>query len=249
MNLTEKKVRSNAERFISAYNIIDHTLRVKHNIRRSLSFSDMVRKTVVVDYIVRKYEDKLIDYGRLRNAIIHKSNEKFIIAEPHTKVTEEFEQIAKIISAQPSVYDTVCTKAVLTVEHSANLKKVIELIYASTFSNIPVYKNGGLIGVANGQKIIDFIGRKLSEDKNVDINKFLEITTIEDYVKQLSKYDLSTEYFEVCDINLTVEKALNMFYNNRKLLIIILTKGGHLEEMPIGIVTPTDIMDLNEILI
>ena len=55
----EKQQKSNAKRFINAYNLIDHTLRTRHNIRRSLSFSDMIRKTVVVDYIVRKYEDEL----------------------------------------------------------------------------------------------------------------------------------------------------------------------------------------------
>ena len=103
-----KEPISNAKRFVQAYNTIDQSLRQRHNIRRSLSFSDMIRKTVVVDYIVRKYEDQLIDYGRLRNAIIHNSNDDFLIAEPHTEVVEEFEKIAALVSAPPKVIDTVC---------------------------------------------------------------------------------------------------------------------------------------------
>ena len=81
--------KTNATRFIDAYNKIDYALRVQNNFKRSMSFSDMIRRAVVVNHIVRKYEDDLIDFGRLRNAIIHKSNDKFIIAEPHIDVVEK----------------------------------------------------------------------------------------------------------------------------------------------------------------
>lgn len=241
--MNAKENLTNAERFVKAYNAIDQSLRQRHNIRRSLSFSDMIRKTVVVDYIVRKYEDQLIDYGRLRNAIIHNSNDEFLIAEPHTDVVEEFEKIASLVSAPPKVFDTVCTKEVFTVEHSTNLYDVIKLIYSSSYSNIPVYKNGGVIGVANGQKILDYIGKHLNY--GIDIDDFLKNTTVEKFVKdQVS----DTKYFEVCDMDLTVEKALNLFFQNRKLLMIILTPNGMLQEMPIGLITPTDIMDLNKVI-
>ena len=237
------KVVSNAKRFISAYNTIDQTLRQRHNIRRSLSFSDMIRKTVVVDYVVRKYEDELIDYGRLRNAIIHNSTDEQIIAEPHQNVVEEFEKIAELISAPPKVIDTVCTTNVLTVEHNTKLYDLVKLIYSSTFSNIPVYKNGGIIGVANGQKILDYIGKNLFE--GVNLENFLQETTVEQFIEDQTD---DVKYFEVCDIDLTVEKALNLFYQNRKLLIIILTRSGMLQEAPLGILTPTDIMDLNKVI-
>ena len=91
-NILEK---SNAVRFIDAYNKIDYQLRIQYNFKRSMSFSDMIRKAVVMNHIVRKYEDDLIDFGRLRNAIIHKSNDKFLIAEPHTDVVEKLEKITK----------------------------------------------------------------------------------------------------------------------------------------------------------
>ena len=242
--MNAKENLSNAERFVKAYNTIDQSLRQRHNIRRSLSFSDMIRKTVVVDYIVRKYEDQLIDYGRLRNAIIHNSNDEFLIAEPHTDVVEEFEKIARLVSAPPKVFDTVCTKEVFTVEHQTSLFDVIKLIYSSSYSNIPVYKNGGVIGVANGQKILDYIGKHLNY--GIDIDDFLKNTTIEKFIKDQSSSEI--KYFEVCDMDLTVEKALNLFFQNRKLLMIILTPSGMLQEMPIGLITPTDIMDLNKVI-
>ena len=71
---------SNATRFINAYNTIDQTLRAVYNFKRNMSFNDMIRRAVPLNSIVRRYEDKLIDYARLRNAIIHNSNDEMVIA-------------------------------------------------------------------------------------------------------------------------------------------------------------------------
>ena len=43
--------KSNAKRFIDAYNKIDYSLRVQHDFKRSMSFSDMIRKAVVLNHI------------------------------------------------------------------------------------------------------------------------------------------------------------------------------------------------------
>ena len=86
---------SNATRFVNAYNQIDYSLRTQYNFKRSMNFSDLIRRSVLVNHVVRKYEDDLIDYGRLRNAIIHRSNDNITIAEPHDSVVENIEKIAK----------------------------------------------------------------------------------------------------------------------------------------------------------
>ena len=236
------KGQSFAKRFINAYNIIDQELRVQHNFRRSMSFSDMIRRAVVVNFIVRKYEDKLIDYGRLRNAIVHKSNDEYLIAEPHEEVVIEMEKIAELISAPPKVWDTVCTKDVVTVEYDVSLSQIVEIIYESSFSNLPVYKNGGLIGVANGGKILNLIGEQIKN--GVDVEDYLKNTTIENVIEQFNK----SKYFEVVPMNITIEEALDLFYKNRKLLIIILTKNGSMQEMPVGILTPSDIIEMNAVI-
>ena len=126
--------KTNAIRFIDAYNKIDYALRVQNNFKRSMSFSDMIRRAVVVNHIVRKYEDDLIDFGRLRNAIIHKSNDKFIIAEPHIDVVEKIEKIARLVATPPKVIETKCVHDVFTVAYD-----VIVLVKSSplkSFSRI-----------------------------------------------------------------------------------------------------------------
>ena len=151
--------KTNAERFIEAYNTIDQSLRFKYNYRRSMSFSDVIRRSVPVNYIIRRYEDYLIDYGRLRNAIIHKSN-GFTIAEPHDEALEELEKIAKLVSTPPSALESINKKNSNVIFAKANntIKDILKIIDESSYSNIPIYDGNILIGVANGTKIINKLG-------------------------------------------------------------------------------------------
>lgn len=232
----------NATRFLKAYNNLDYALRTQYNFKRSMAFSDVIRRSVVLNSVVRKYEDLLIDYGRLRNAIIHSGNETEVIAEPHLNVVEKLEKIAKLICTPPRVLETVCKKDVLCIPSTETLKKTIMLISSSGYSNLPVYENNELIGVANGQKLINNIGKVLAND--YDIGQYLEQTTI----KEVISFNVGELYYAIQSEELTLEKALDMFYRNRKLLVILITKHGERNEKPLGIVSVADVMDINNIL-
>lgn len=234
-------VKSNAERFIVAYNKIDYTLRTVYGFKRNISFADLVRKAVTMNSVVRKYEEELIDYGRLRNSIVHRTNPNYVIAEPHEDVVEEFEKIAKLISTPPTAIERVGKSKVLTQRADASIKETIELIYKSGFSNIPVYEGNNLIGVATGHRIIDMIGKIASEGKNVD--EFLENNSIKDIL-----LNDDARYYKVADRTITIEEALNMFYIDRKLSVILITEKGTYDELPLGIISAADILDMNEVL-
>ena len=234
--------KTNATRFIDAYNKIDYALRVQNNFKRSMSFSDMIRRAVVVNHIVRKYEDDLIDFGRLRNAIIHKSNDKFIIAEPHIDVVEKIEKIARLVATPPKVIETNCVHDVFTVAYDVKVMNVIEIMAQTSYSNIPVFKDGVLIGVANGQKIINQFGLFVAQGgSSAD---FLENKTIGEIVETETKQ----QYYHVVSVDISIEEIMNMFFTNRKLLCVILTKYGKMGETPIGIITTRDYMELNKII-
>lgn len=233
---------NNSSRFIKTYNLIDSALRVQGDMKRSISYTEAVRKAARTNSIVAKYEDQLIDYGRLRNAIVHNSDPDITIAEPHTDVVEDYEKIAKLICTPPLAVKTVCKKVVSTIEYNVKLEEVIVYGYKNGFSNIPIFKEGMLIGVANGQKIIDVIGKKIYEKR--DICEYLKTTTIEEVLREFS----NENYYTIAPETITLDKVLNLFTENRKLLVILITKTGTLLEPPVGIITLSDIMDINKIL-
>ena len=207
-----------------------------------MSFSDVIRRSVPVNYLVRKYEDKLVDYGRLRNAIIHKSNDEFIIAEPHNDVTIEFEHIANLIATPPKALELLEKAEVVTTTHNTSLADVIKLMEKTKFSNIPIYRDNELIGVASGKYIVEAIGNLLKSGANID--KAIKSTTIEQVVEQNQPI---YSYFEVAKASITVEEVLERFYRNHKLQIILTTKNGTSKEQPISIITSGDLIELNKV--
>lgn len=233
---------SNAERFLKAYNAIDHGLRNQYNFKRAMAFTDVIRRSVLINSVVRKYEDDLIDYSRLRNAIVHSGNENDIIAEPHLNVVEKLEHIAKLVCTPPKAIESICRKDVLCVSASDKLKSVIELISKSGYSNLPVYDGEKLIGIANGQRLLDALGRAMLNDRNAEA--FINKMTIGEIVSN----QISDTYYAISDENITLEQALNLFYKNRKMLVILITKNGSDYEKPLGIISVADIMDINSIL-
>lgn len=238
----EKKTLSNARRFIQSYNNIDYTIRTRYNLNRSMGFSELIRKSVALNYIVRKYEDDLIDFGRLRNAIVH-GNEDYIMAEPHIDVVEQIEKIERLLTAPPKALEYVCRRDVLTISANQSMKEVIMLIASSSYSNIPAYNdNGEIIGIANGQKILDSFGKHLLSGGKAD--SFLNNVKIED---MLSKIE-NSNYYIFANKDLTVEEALEFFHNNSKLLAILVTKNGGAKERPLGIITGSDVIKMNTIL-
>lgn len=231
---------TNAERFIVAYNEIDYSLRTIYGFKRNITFADMIRKAVTLNAVVRKYEEVLIDYGRLRNSIVHKSNPDYVIAEPHIEVVEDFEKIAKLIKTPPSALEKVAKKPVVCEKHSTSIGEVIKDFAEKGFGNVPVYEENKLIGIIRPVHIIKYIGQKMNGG---DLQGCLKTP-----IKNVLPGEDERQYFKVADKTLTIEKALNLFYIDRKLLAIIITERGTYNEMPLGIITTGDVLDMNAIL-
>lgn len=234
--------KTRAERFIDAYNNISYVLRVRYNFNRSMGFSELIRRSVALNYVVRKYENELVDYGRLRNAIIHDSSDGKIIADPRKEVVDNIEKINRLLDTPPKALDTVARRDILAVESNSSMRDVIELIASSHYSNLPVYQNKSLLGIANGQKILDAFGMFLKTGGQADV--FLDNVKIEDMLSKIQNSD----YYIVANASLTVEEALGLFHKFPKLLAILITSSGNEKEMPLGIITGADVVEMNKIL-
>ena len=234
--------KTNADRFINAYNQIDYSLRTIYDFKRSMSFSDVIRRSVVLNSVVRKYEEDLIDYGRLRNAIIHNGNRKYVIAEPHDDVVIKIEKLAELISEPPSALDRVGNREVITINRDMSIAKAMELMARTGYSNLPTYDGEKLIGILNGRKLINILGNKLAE--NINLQEFIDNTNVGMIIQDMGE----DYYFMLADEELTIDSAMNYFENNRKLLIILITKNGKDSSRPLGIISSADIIDMKKIL-
>lgn len=237
-----KQTQSNAERFIAAYNNIDYSLRTIYDFKRSMSFSDVVRRSVVLNAVVRKYEEDLIDFGRLRNAIIHQGNHNYIIAEPHDDIVEKIERLAHLISEPPIAIDRVGNKEVITIDGDMKIAQAMELIYRTGYANLPTYEGEKLIGILNGRKLITILGKRVNDNANLE--EFVRNTPVKDIITEMG----DDYYFMLADEELTIDQAMNYFENNRKLVVILVTKNGKDTGKPLKIISTADIVDMKKIL-
>ena len=231
---------ANANRFISAYNRLDQGLRDIYSIKRTLTFSDMIRKVANVNTVVAKFEEDLIDYGRLRNAIVHRSGDE-IIAEPNIEVVEKLEKIARMINTPPKVIDCLRPRKVYSVDGDETLNNVVLEMGRAGYSVVPVYISGTLVGVINRKMIVDGIAKFIEQGRDIDdsinepVSKWLDIFN-------------ETEHYEVAPSTITIENLLYMFQQNRKLSSVILTENGNYTEPAKVVIVSADLIDLNTIL-
>lgn len=229
-----------AKRFISAYNRLDQGLRDIYSIKRTLNFADMIRKVATVNTVVKKFEEDLIDYGRLRNAIVHRSGDE-IIAEPNVEVVEKLEKVARIINTPPRVVECLRPREVYSVSGDESLKNVVGEMWKKGYSVVPVYISGTLVGVINRKMIVDGIGKFIANGKDID-------DAMQEPVSKCLDIFNETSHYEVAPTSLTVENLMYMFQQNRKLSSVILTENGNYTEPAKIIIVSADIIDLNLIL-
>ena len=241
-DIQNKKKKTNSMRFLSAFNSIEYTIKTRYNMNRSMGFSEAVRKAVAFNFTIRKYEDDLISYGRLRNAIVH-DNGEYVIAEPHIEVVEKIEKIERLLTTPPKALEVVARRDVLSVHSSKSMREVITLIASSNYSNLPVFNDENeIIGIANGQKMLDSFGKFLLSGGNE--TAFLDSVKIEDMLSKLE----NSNYYAFANKEVTVEQALALFHQNSKLLAVLVTENGGAKEKPLGIMTGSDVLKMNKIL-
>ncbi|MCR5553531.1 MAG: CBS domain-containing protein [bacterium] len=234
-------MESNGRRFIECYNILDKSLREIYNLKPNQTFSDVVRKVASVNSVIKKYEDDLIDYGRLRNAIVHRSLNNEVIAEPHDDIVLKFEQITRLITTPPRAIDCIANRKVLVVSSQDKVEKILTEMFKSGYSNVPVYDGKTLIGVVSRKMIVDSIGKVIYEKG--DINKFLSSPCGE----ALNVANI-TNHYEVVPSSITIDNLLYIFQQNRKVSTVIITKTGSFNEPPLAIAVTADTIDMQTIL-
>lgn len=232
---------SNALRFINAYNKIESALRTQNNFGTSVTYSEAVRRASRNNSIVRKYEDDLVSYGMLRNAIVHNSNDQYVIAEPFDEVVNDYEHIASLICTPPLAMNTTCVKHVKCVDANITLKDALIYMSKTGYSSFPVFKDGMLVGVANSGKLSLEMGKRLANGEN--LSEFLS-SHIGDVVKHVGEEN----FYTIVDKNVTIDKVMNLFAENRKLAVVLITPRGSLVEVPIGIIAVSDILEINKVL-
>lgn len=143
---------SAADSFLSAYNDIDKYLRNRFKRDYNTSFTQLVKDASPKLRVVNRFYQELIDYGQLRNAIVHSYTKDKIIATPLQETADSIQRIKDLIINTPKAYQTF-KKDVLTINSENTLSEALEIMEDSFISQIPIIKDGVVIEILNGNTV------------------------------------------------------------------------------------------------
>lgn len=232
----------NATEFINAYNKIDAQLRELYGYKPAQSFTDVVRRSAEKNAVVRKYENELADYARLRNAIVHQSTDGRIIAVPCDDVVENILLIERLLCSPPTVGETLQDKRIVSIEAELSLRQAVMLMARTGYSNIPVYRGKRMIGIVNNRRVLRELGDVLAQGRSADA--WLSETPVADI---LAESDLFV-YYKYIGKKDSLQEIVDAFEENRKLLAVCVSENGRAGERVVNFVTSADLPRINKLL-
>ena len=233
----------NAARFLRSYNSIESRLKTIYSVRPTQNFTDLVKRCSDMNITVRRYCNELIDYGKLRNAIVHHTAGagETVIAVPCDEVVDNIEYIERQICRPPKVTDAFKVKKIVTVFADNPLIKAAREFAENRQKTVIVYDHGNMTGVINSYALYGIIAGVA--ERGEDLTAYLSTTRCGDAVdvNEMENYCLMNKYATVLDVFTEFEKR-------RSLVAVIITENGVLGEKVISIVTPADFPRINKFL-
>lgn len=230
----------NAERFLTAYNRIDHTMQEIVGAKHYISFSRLLDQTKKNNSLIRKYEEDLRSYAELRNAIVHnRTSLEYVIAEPHIEVVEKIEKIDKKL-AQPQFVGQLFKKRVHTFQLNDSLKDILDVIKRKKFSQFPVYEGKEFKGLVTTIGITNWLATMM------DVAHFpKQIPTL----AEILNHEENTQNYQFISSSRTVYDVEEIFKHSvsrgKRLEVLLITEHGRPHQKLIGIVSPIDIMKVD----
>lgn len=231
---------TNASKFIEAYNIIDRTLRTQYGYKDNISFSELLRQTANQNQLVKKFSDELYDFGRLRNAIVHKSTDK-IIAQPNDEVVELIWHIAELLTSPPLAIDVIKKRQIIAFDDNQNILDLIEAIYKHNYSNIPIYQDNQVVGIVNSKQVLNVLLKILQTQKTLSYDDLKQIK-----LKELARIDYD-EYIFMSTASSIID-VLTVYAQKPRLKAVLLTRYGDNTAPVLAVVTSSDWLTFSNIL-
>ncbi len=232
----------NAARFLKSYNKIESQLKALYNERPTQNFTDLVKRCTDRNITVRRYENELVDYGKLRNAIVHRAaGGELFIANPCDEVVTNIEYIEKQLCNPPLVTDVFKVKKFPVAFADKPLLTAVELFAETEKKTIIVNERGKMRGVLNSYSLYRLIAEHAARGENV--TEFLTQTPCGAVLdeKLLQKYVL-------LDAKSTVFDVFESFELHKGIYAVIVTENGVLGEKVLLVLTPSDFPTINRYL-
>ncbi len=225
---------NNAERFLNAYAQIEQTLRKIVAPDRFLKFYELVKCACRIEPLLREYRVDLLEFGELRNAIVHNRTDGRIIAEPDDEAVAAIERIAAHLSEPPRVVP-LFQKKVITVAGRDPIRDAVKLLYRYSYSQLPVTENGITVALLTTNTITRWLGKSLENKVSLEDTAVAAVLEYTEHGDNFKFAGAGTTLFEVQDL------FYRYYQRGKRLDAILITSDGSPAEPLLGIITMRDL--------
>lgn len=233
----ETDQRRNSEVFIDLFTEIEQKLKEICKDTYHTGFSELLQRAYNLDPTIKQYINDLREYSQLRNAITHNRRENYIIAEPHDDVVMEIRHIRNMLYNPPKVSSIMQDKPFFASPKTSILE-VLDAFATKGFMRCPIIDGNRIIGLLTSKTLARWIISKPQNIQNDKIESLIPFTDPNDY--------------SIVGVNTDIISLVGQFKGGIKkgnyLQAILVTKSGKPEGPLVGIITPSDLPKLMEML-
>ena len=231
---------NNAENFLETYNNLDQYLKKEIGADDHFNYAQKVK--VSKNTVVKRFKDELLSFGTLRNAIVHNPKvDNKVIAEPHDRTVERFNEIYKMITNPKKVIPTFQFD-VLGARQDDYINDILKEMKQKSFSQFPVLDpSGTIIELINNNTISRWLASEIDENGTIIIDG----VTVE---KLIPEIEFKRNY-KFISRDTSIYKAYDLFLNHiskeeRNLDVLFITHNGKETEKLLGLITISDLAPL-----
>ena len=228
---------NNSEEFLETYNNLDQYLKKEIRADDYVSYASKVRGSK--NTVVNRLKDELLSFGTLRNAIVHNPKvDNKVIAEPHDRTVERFNEIYEMITNPKKVIPTFQFD-VLGAHEDDYINNILKEMKQKSFSQFPVLgSNGTIIELINNNTISRWLASKIGKNGEIIIDG----VTVE---KLIPEIELKGNY-KFISRETSIYKAYDLFLKHineegRNLDALFITHNGKETEKLLGLITISDL--------
>lgn len=232
--MNKGETMTNTESFKQTFNEIETLLKKITKSDNYVSFKVLIEKAASLNRVVKSFQLDLLEYGDLRNSIVHSSTKKFL-AEPYDETVSNIQRILKQIENPPKL-EIFKQQGILICDAKDSIDKILLMMKERNFSQVPVYEDKVLKGLLTTDTISRWVAYELKTN---------EILGVDEIVGNVLGHTENPQNYKIMSRNRLLIEAVDLFEvsfeKGKSISAILVTETGSEKESLLSIITPFDI--------
>lgn len=162
-------MNNRTDEFLRVFNDIHKWIQDELN-NEQIDFAGGIRELRSINPVIRNHKDSLDVIRELRNVLVHKSNQKFEVAEPSAEILGIAKSIYDKLDNPMRISKFIQMKAdskVVTFESTDTIGKVLRAVDQYRYSQFPVFGDDGFQGLLTESGITSWLAKHTQENSGI----------------------------------------------------------------------------------